>query len=61
MKERPGKRGRSRGGKGGGNGGRGGGRGVMGDEERQEGVAGRHGGKRPESFELWTRVQLAKT
>ncbi len=54
MKKRPGKRGR-------GSGGKGGGRGGMGGEERPEGVAGRHGGKMPESFELWTRLQLAKT
>lgn len=61
MEELSGKRDGGSGGRGGGRGGMGRGHGGTGGGERQEGVAGRHGGKMPESFELWTRVQLAKT
>lgn len=61
MKERSGKRDGGSGGRGDGRSGRGGGQGGMGLGERPGGMPGRQGGKMPESFELWTRVQLAKT
>lgn len=59
MKERSGKRGG--GGKGGGRGGMGrGAPGGMGGGGRSEGMAGKHGGKKPEPLELWTKIQLSK-
>ncbi|MCP4579783.1 MAG: hypothetical protein GY846_26225 [Deltaproteobacteria bacterium] len=66
-KERSVKMDEDRGGKGGGRGGKGGGRGGRGGIPPEgldrgspsEGMGAKRGGKMPESFELWTKVQLA--